>query len=409
MIFTKQNIWKMFLYFVLPLLSAMIPFIVYPTITSLYGNKVIIAVGVAQSIGGACAVIGELGWGVIGPQLIAGLDDEKKKFWYGKSLSSRLIISFFCIQISVFICWLLVDDFLFSAIVMTIATTCGGLLPIWYLIGLNKPEYILYLVVIPKLILCGISIVLIRIYGGLMFYSLALLLSFIVSMCLTSYFLKTPLIPKRNDFDGLKVLFKEHYQLVLGRVISTFYTSLPITLIGFVNPAAVAVFTGVERLFRMALSVLSGFPSRLQSWIGTASGHTRSKRIKISIIVNFVVGLISMVGFAITCYFISPYIYSNTIHISLGYSFLAGAIVATICMSRGYGLALVAIGISKKISIANAASALVGVSAICFFGFFYGVLGGLLGELLAEMIGLLVQYYYYNKYVKKGVQDIQPG
>ncbi|MCL2896210.1 lipopolysaccharide biosynthesis protein [Brenneria tiliae] len=406
MIFTKQNIWKMFLYFVLPLLSAMIPFIVYPTITALYGSKVIIAVGVAQSIGGACAVIGELGWGVIGPQLIAGLDDAKRKFWYGKSLSSRLIISFFCVQISVFICYLLIDDFLLSAIVMTIAITCGALLPNWYLIGLNKPEYILYFIVIPKLIFCGISIFLIRIYGGLIFYSLALLLSFIVSMFLTSYFLKVPLIPKRNDYNGLKSLFKEHYQLVLGRVISTFYTSLPITLIGFVNPAAVAVFAGIERLFRMALSVLSGFPSRLQSWIGTASVDTRAKRIKISIIVNFWVGIVSMIGFAITCYFISPYIYSNTIHISLEYCFLAGAIVSIICMSRGYGLALVAIGISKKISIANASSAVVGVLAICFFGYFYGVWGGLLGEMLAEVTGLLVQYYYYNKYVKKQVRKL---
>ncbi|MEL4888508.1 hypothetical protein N6P31_15800 [Pectobacterium betavasculorum] len=186
MLFTKQNIWKMFLYFVLPLLSALIPFIVYPTITDLYGNKVIIAIGIAQSIGGAGAVIGELGWGVIGPQLVAGLNDNERKLWYGKSLSSRLISSVFCVLIAALVCFLLVDDFLLSAIVMAIAITCGALLPNWYLIGLNKPEYILYYIVIPKLILCGISIFLIKFYGGLIFYSLAMLFSFFISMVLLS-------------------------------------------------------------------------------------------------------------------------------------------------------------------------------------------------------------------------------
>lgn len=401
MLFTKQNIWKMFLYFVLPLLSALIPFIVYPTITDLYGNKVIIAIGIAQSIGGAGAVIGELGWGVIGPQLVAGLDDSERKLWYGKSLSSRLISSVFCVLIAALICFLLVDDFLLSAIVMAIATTCGALLPNWYLIGLNKPEFILYYIVIPKLILCGISIFLIKFYGGLIFYSLAMLFSFFISMMLLSYFLKVPLIPGKKDFNGLKLLFKDHYQLVFGRVISTFYTALPITLIGFVNPAAVATFTGIERLFRMALSVLSGFPSRLQSWIGTAPADERAKRIKLSIIINFCVGLFSMVGFTVSCYFISPYIYSNTINVSLEYSLLAGVVVATICTSRGYGLALVAMGASKKISIANIASAIVGVSAICILGYYYGVWGGLLGEVLAEVAGLLTQLFYYKKYVGK--------
>ncbi|WP_409159187.1 lipopolysaccharide biosynthesis protein [Pectobacterium sp. B2J-2] len=400
MLFTKQNIWKMFLYFVLPLLSAIIPFIVYPTITALYGNKVIIAIGIAQSIGTAGAVIGELGWGVIGPQLVAGLNDNERKLWYGKSLSSRLISSVFCIFIATLVCFLLVDDFLLSAIVMAIAITCGGLLPNWYLIGLNKPEYILYYIVIPKLILCGISIFLIKFYGGLIFYSLAMLFSFFISMMLLSYFLKVPLIPGKKDFNELTLLFKDHYQLVFGRVISTFYTALPITLIGFVNPAAVATFTGIERLFRMALSVLSGFPSRLQSWIGTAPADARAKRIKLSIIINLGVGLFSMVGFTIACYFISPYIYSNTINISLEYSLLAGVVVAIICTSRGYGLALVAMGVSKKISIANIASAIVGVSAICILGYYYGVWGGLLGEVLAEVAGLLTQLYYYNKYVK---------
>jgi hypothetical protein len=89
--------------------------------------------------------------------------------------------------------------------------------------------------------------------------------------------------------------------------------------------------------------------------------------------------------------FVAKVLFSGTITLPIEVVVIASGVAFAVCVSRGLGLALVALDRPNAIARANICAAIGGVSAAFVAIPLWGVSGGLLAALVAELIGVLLQ------------------
>lgn len=382
-------------FFLLPLLGAVTPLLVLPVVTSQFGSEGLAAYGIALSVGSAGALVAELGWPVVGPMRLPGLSNREQKDLYLASVGTRGIISLITVPVCAVVTLNLVQSYQFEAAVISAGFALASMSSAWFYVGLNKPIMILSLEGLPRLGLYVIAAVLMVQFDNLLVFGAAViavpLVAYIAS-CLVS---KIRLLPSPTQTAAGFRSVRRHLPVTLGRGVASAYTAMPTALVAVVAPNAVALFTGIERLLRMAASILVGFHNRLQSWAGSSVGLERRRRADQQLLLSLGLALVTWLGFGLLAPLVAELIYSGTVSIPLELSFLAGLVLASIVMTRSFGFALVAIDRANRISIANLVAALCGVSAILVLTGPLGVRGALLGELVAELICILVQALIY--------------
>jgi O-antigen/teichoic acid export membrane protein len=386
-----QQVRSLAYYFVIPAISIVTPLIVFPALTLRFGAAGLAAVGVAQSLGSAGAVIAELGWGVVGPQRVARADHAGRRALYESALASKLIATSILAPLVAMIAFVVVQNYRCSSAVMAFAFCLSALSPSWFLIGCNRPLVILFIEAIPRLIFSVGSALAILAGGLLELYGSGMILASIVTLLLTARVTRQHVIPPKSAFIGAPRVMRVQLPVTTGRIISVVYTFLSITIASIANPSSTALFTAVERLMRMALSVLGGVPSRLQSWVGVRSGAERIRRSRSSLALNTLLGLVSAIAFAALAPLVAPFVFSDTVDLGFSTSALSATVLFVICVSRGFGLSLVAEGRPNWITIANLGAAVVGGSMIFVLARSWGAHGAILGELAAELVGVGVQ------------------
>ncbi|WP_440915618.1 lipopolysaccharide biosynthesis protein [Crystallibacter degradans] len=395
-------------YFLIPGISAVTPLLVIPALTSSYGADGWASIAVAQSVGTSAAIVAELGWSVVGPQRVAGASPGERTHLYQSSLATKLSSLAIISPLSFIFSAMLVQEHKLAAGLTGLAFSFIALSPSWFLIGCNRPFAVLGVEGLPRMILSAVAAILIFGGGALELYGLAMVLSSVLTMFLAAVLLHERVWPKWAAFRAGPRQIKEHLPLTGGRIVSVIYTSLPIALVSAVSPNSVATFAAVERLMRMALSVLGGVPSRLQSWVGVARGHNLLARSRKSLFYNLLLGLVSAIGFAALAPIVAPFIFSNAVEIPLEISSLSACVLFIVCVSRGYGLSMVAEGRANWIAAANICAAIVGVTCTLSLAAAWGVRGAIVGELLAEVTGLATQaviLHYGHRWLRKGKHE----
>ncbi|GGE99245.1 hypothetical protein GCM10011313_22750 [Mycetocola zhadangensis] len=378
------------LYLLIPGLSAVTPLLVLPALTTAYGAVGLTVFGVAQSLGGTAAIMADLGWGVLGPQKVAHSTNEKRSSLYVSAAATRLSALALLAPVAALASFLIVDGDKGAAAVIALGFSAAALSPSWYLIGCNRPLTILWVEGLPKIVAAAVCAVAYLQGAPLFIYGLALVAAAILTWTLSAFATGNGFWPGRGEFKRGASVMREHFPLTIGRTIGAVYTTLPIAIVAVAAPSAAPLFTAVERLMRMALSLLGGFPSRLQSWVG-ADRENNVKRSRQSLLLNCGLGVFAGVGFAFLAPWVADFVFSGVVDVPLELTAIAGAVILTICASRGLGLSMVAEKKGNWIALANIAAAAVGVPAVFFFSGVIGAKGALFGELLAEFIGLVVQ------------------
>lgn len=258
----KEKLRKIFSvgpFFLIPALNAISPLIVIPALTYTYGAAGWASVAIAQSVGMAAASIAELGWGVLGPQRIARSDVSSRREIYMAALASKIAAVVILAPLAALISFNLVADYKIAATVLTAAISAGALSTSWYFVGCNRPFSIIWAESIPRLGLLSAAGWAIYLGAPLEVYGISLMLAVLLSLAMSSRLAGHPLCPRFLDLKRGSIEVKKQISITLGRSISVIYTSLPVTLVSLVSPQSVAAFAAVERLMRMALSVLGEF------------------------------------------------------------------------------------------------------------------------------------------------------
>ena len=393
-----QRLFSLGPFFLIPALSAISPLIVIPALTHTYGAGGWAAVAIAQSVGMAAASMAELGWSVLGPQRVARLDISSRGGVYMAALASKMSAVAIFAPLSAAISFNLVTEHRAAAALLAAAISAGALSSSWYFVGCNRPFSIIWAEGVPRLALLSVAGVAIYLGAPLEVYGGALLMAIIFTLVASSRFAMQPLWPRLSDFRNGFGEIKVQLPITLGRSISVVYTSLPITLVSLSSPQSVASFAAVERLMRMALSILGGVPSRLQSWIGWAFSSDIVFRSLKSLGYYFSLGMIAEICFFLLASVFGGYVFSHTVEIPRLNAFFSSLLLFLICVSRGYGLSLVAENKGTWIAAANIFAAMVGVFSILSFSGFWGAPGAIAGEILAELAGLFLQAFILHYY-----------
>ena len=380
------------LYLLPPMLSAVTPLLVFPAVTHVYGAQGLGAIGIAQSVGVAASVIGELGWAVVGPQKIASMSAKERALYVRVASTTRLIALIVVLPLCVAVVSLLTPAFAFEAAVVSAGSALAGLSLGWAWIGANRPSRMLLLESIPRVLFSVTAAGLILAGGSLSTYGFALILAALFSLIagvLDFQAHDRSLVVRAST---LRSAYREQALITGSRVVTAGYTALPVSLIALVSPAAVPLFTAVDRLARMALSVMAALPNRLQSWVGSSGSleitRSRSRR---QLIINSGAGLIAGVAFALAAPAAAHVVFSATVTLEPGLAWISGAMVAVICASRGLGLSLVAAGRASWLLPASVVACIVGVGAVLGFGYIVGAVGAVIGVLLGEAAGAVCQ------------------
>lgn len=378
-------------YFAIPITNIFVSIIIYPIITSKFGAPGLAAFGLAQSIGGTCGIFCELGWGIVGPQLVSRSSPENRVNIYLESLSSRVVMLSIFGPISGILSFVSCGEFGVSSGLLSMSYTMLSLSPSWYLVGVNRPKSILWVETCPRVFLCIFACLLIYCGVPIGVYGILIGASVIYTLVRTAKIVGARL--RFGDFNRqtIQTTITDHMPLTIGRMVSTSYTSLTIAIVNLADPSITASFTAIERLMRLSSNIVIAVPQRLQSWVGSAEGSVPIDRAVISLLLNFGTGLVSFIGFIIIAPVAIQFLFSRVAFVSFVDIVLIGFVLLIICISRGVGLLLVAYKKATWIAGSNVAAAVTGIFGMFIFTELFGLFGAILGELLAELCGLCVQ------------------
>lgn len=389
--------WGVFPYFLIPAAGALSPLLVIPAVSTTFGASGWAVMAIGQSIGGAAAVVGELGWGVVGPQQLPRLGQRRRLRLYRISLASRLLSAVPLALMAGLLAALLVPGGRLEAAMLAAGTALSALSPTWYFIGTNRPLRILSSESLPKILTALVSGIMIYAGVGTIIFGVLTIFQVGLTLCLASRGIEGPTWPRAAEFREAPTAMRRQLVIMLGRSVSVIYTYLPTSIAALVAPSAVPAFAAVDRLMRMSLAVLSGIPSRLQSWLGSVSDDGAARRRTRTIQLNLVLGVVCGSGFAVLASWVANIVFAGEVSLSPELSWAAGMLLAVICSSRGIGLVLVSVGGANSITTAIIPSAITGVVMLFPLATGAGAIGVVGAGICAELVGLTIQYVLYRR------------
>lgn len=386
----RGQVGRLLLHFLVPAVSAAAPLAVIPAVTSRFGASGWSAVAVGMSVGIAAAVVGELGWSIVGPLRIAR-DPAARAAVFARATASKLVVTAVLLPVVVTVTATVVERHVLAAVLVAVGVALGALSPTWYFVGLGRPGRIVLTEALPRVVLAVAAAVAVWAGAPLEVYGACLVLAVVATALLTPLVDDAARFPSARAFAQVPLVVREQAVLVLGRAVTTTYKSLPVALLGVTAPASVAAFAAADRPLRMGLQVLSAVPDRLQTWVGTPDAELARRRSVVSFGMNVGLGAVAGTVFAVAMPAVSAWLFAGAVHVDRDLAAWGGALVAVICSSRGAGLALVSAGRHAHTTTAAIAAAVVGVPGVLAAGAAAGATGAVAALVLAEGVGLVVQ------------------
>lgn len=393
-----RRVFRLSLFLLIPAFSAVTPLIAIPAITHSYGAAGWEAYALGLSIGSAACVIIELGWPLTGPQRVAAESPGARWVTLVSSIRTRALMLVIFAPLAGVVAALLAANagsaYPTTASLVAVAFAAAGLSGNWYFIGVGQPLRILASDTLPRAFLIVASSLAVAAGGSLELVPFALLVAAVCSpaACLLLARHERRYPARLTLQDDLRVM-RQQLDAVGSRSIAALYMALPIALVGAFAPAALASFAAVDRLMRMALTILQAVPNALQNWLGSAQTPIeRRHRVLRSIALNASLGVVAGGVFTFATPWASQVLFTGTVQVDWSLAALGGSVLALVCLSRATGpLALVRYQRIRTITFSAAAAAVIGVPAICILAVVAGAAGAMIGEILAETTAITVQ------------------
>lgn len=392
---------QMLLYVLIPAAGFLSPLLVIPAITARFGSSGWTSMALAQALGGAAAVAGQMGWGVAGPQEVAGLDDVGRLEQYRLSLTSRPLAVVPAAVAVGLATYFLVDHAPLAAGILAAGTAAQAMTPQWFFVGIGRPLAVLWSESLPKILLAIASAVALRAGAPFITFSLLTCLSVPLMLLAARLILGRASVPTAVDWRLAPGVARSQLVMGSGLLFNVLYIGLPVSIVQLVAPSATPVFAATERLMRMGASILHAVPARLQSWVGSADPHDRDSRVRTAARICASVGLISGVGYAALAPTVSRLVFSGQVDIPYPVAAASGLLLAIICTTMGLGLAMVATGQANLITAATIPAAVIALGAVGPMARWHGPSGAVIAEIAAEATGVAIQWFLLRRYVKR--------
>ncbi|MFC6713163.1 hypothetical protein [Branchiibius cervicis] len=403
----RRQAREMVLYLLIPAAGFLSPLLVIPAVTARFGASGWTAMALAQSLGGAIAVATEMGWGVVGPQRVAGMSRHDADEQYRLSLTSRPITVIPGVILASALTWLLVGDYAGPAAVLAGAAAAQAMTPQWYFVGVGRPVAVLWSESLPRIVISVVAAVAISHGAPFIAYSLLMWLSMPATLVIAGRIIGPSSRLTRADWLAGPAAARGQLIMGSGRAISAIYTGLPVTLVQLVAPGSTAVFAATERLMRMGVLVLYSVPARLQSWIGGAPAVERAHRIRTAQRLCLLMGVVSGLLYAALAPSVSRLMFSGAVDIPYPVAAWSGLLLAIICTSMGLGLSMVATGQANYLTAAIVPAAVIVLSTIGFAALRFGPSGAVAIEAAAEAVGVVIQWCWLRRSARRAPSAVE--
>jgi O-antigen/teichoic acid export membrane protein len=395
---------------ILPMFGAVTPLLALPAISDTNGAAGWTAIAVGQSVGAGGSVLVELGWSLTGPQTVAGSSAEQGKRVFAQACLSKLAVLAAVAPVAVLLTISLGPAHLTTAVLSALALCVGGMSANWYFIGLGEPRYIFFSDALPRVLFTLLGVGTLYAHQPLWFFGLCSVLGYLSSFLLGVHLIGRQ-IPWKSEFNkrAIRSTLRAQRVAVVGRGFSALYIGLPTSLVQAVSPSSVAAFSAAERLIRMGLMILQSVPNAFQRYIGApGTAGSRQRRIQVTIVSQAIIGVVaaSVVAFALPK--TVDILFSGTVAVSEPVTIFAASVVLLTCLSRGTGLALVALQDVKWITFSAAGGAAAGVIAIPGLASTGGATGAMAGLVIAELVVFVVQTgRYIRRYASSATETFE--
>lgn len=384
---------RMVLLAAVPALGAVTPLVVFPTIASRHGAEGWAEVGVGFAAGAAISVIVEMGWGLNGPQLIAGAQSPRRARLLRTSVLAKYLVFTALSPLAIIIAMAASPQHSAAAVFSGLHGLTSGLSVAWFFIGVGTASRVLLYESVPRLVGALAAVLALRSGAGLEVQ--AMIQAAINIVIPVAAVRACATLPSGERITRTEVFGSIRSQVVAvtARGASAVYTALPVVVVSLIAPSAAAQFSAVERLQRMALAVLAAIPSAFQSWVGASvSPAQRRRRVRLASFATVLVGSMAAALFALLVNPIADVVFAGAVEIPAPLAVVSGAIVAVTMASRATGsIALVAVGNIRAIATSAVAGAVVALPLVALGSMMTGTLGGLVAELIVELVVLSVQ------------------
>lgn len=395
------------LFVLAPLVTMAMPFVVIPAVSATAGASGWAAVAVALAVGGAGAVLAELGWSLDHVQQITLADERRRHEIWTTSLGVKALACFAVAPAAAVAAALIVDQHRLAAAAVAAGTVLtGAFAPGWFFVGAGRPGAALLCEALPRAVLLAGAATAMALGAPVEAYGLALLLGPVLSVLASHVVAGLPVLPSPAALAAGPAHLRGRWTIVRGRAISTVYTMLPAAVLGVVAPGTVAAFSASDRPARMGFGVLAALPARLQSWLGASPDHTvRARRIRTAVLLNTGAGIMAAAVFVLAMPLVTPVLFAGTVELSTALLVASGTLVIVMSVSRGFALGLVTTRAAHRITTAVTAAALVGLPALVGGALVGGATGAVLGLVAAEATGVVVQAALLRSTLANGVDS----
>lgn len=374
-----------------PAASALTPLLALPSLLHQHGESAWAAVAVGQSIGVAVATVVELGWGLNGPQLVARRAEVSRRRLFALALVSRLVAMGPLLIAAIVVAALASPGSVLLSVLSAVGASLAGLTSTWYFIGTGAAAKVLLTDSAPRVAFSVLAVVALE--GGMpgaTYPILVLIAPALVSPTIAIYLVR-PLF-RRWSARRLASVLSAQRHAITARAVSASYIALPITFVGIVAPGIVGQFAAIERLQRMALTLLAALPSAMQPSIGAAKRPERAGMAARAVLVNLAAGVICGLAAVVLLPWAIEFVFAGAITIPAAAPWLTGLLIAVVMTSRATGgLLLVALNRYQVVSRSAGVGAVVGVPTILLLARVWGTLGALVAEIIAELCVLATQ------------------
>lgn len=377
------------LFALVPAGAAAAPLLVIPAVVGRWGAEGWASLAVALSIGLTAATIAELGWTVVGPQLVSR-ERDRAGLHAEAALASRLVAVGALAVPGAVIAGLLAPAHSVAAASVALGVSAGALSPAWFFVGLGRPGVVVLVETLPKAVAGLAAAAMITAGAPLSVYGLALIASVAVTVVLSGS-VGHVRWPRRAAFRGVLGTVRRQRSVSIGRAVVAVYRALPATLLAVVAPAAVPAFAACDRPMRLGLQFLGAVPQRLQSWVGVPEPALAWRRTRRSIALNTLSGIVSGAVFVVAMPLVAPVLFGDAVPVPQPVVLAGGLLVVTICTCRGLGLALVTLDRAGATATVAVLSAVIAVPAVVVGAVWWGAAGAMLALTLAEAVGGVYQ------------------
>lgn len=363
-----------------PAASFLASLVLLPLISARFGPPAWAALALGQSVGAIASIVIGLTWPVEGGNAVARLGHGQRRTLYQRSVASQSIAFVLSGGATALVAGLLAPELRLETVLFALGTAMNGLSAAWYYSGVGSARPLLVNEGLVRLAGYVVAVVGTLLGAGLVWYAactvVAGLVMSIANWC-TVVGVRLPAVGELL-LDGWAVL-REQWFGTASRFVQSVYGFGGPAFFAVLAPAQLAAYSGARSVQAAAQNGFSAVPTAFVSWIGSAEGGVRLRRIRRVQLLMRLLALCVFVGVAVLGQFVLDYLFAGRLTLTTLDRMLLAVWMATSFYARAYPvLVLVPLGLASLSYRTTLMSSVAGLVLYAVLIPLLGVTGGLL-------------------------------